>query len=363
MPTVDGSSTPGCRTFNLYGAPTIKPKPGDASPWIKHVASMFGAEAEHIINWLAHRVQHPEEKINHALVLGGAQGIGKDTLLEPIKAAIGPWNFTEVSPVQMLGRVQRICEICCHAKSAKARDLGETDRYAFYEHLKTLTAAPPNILRRRQKAHPRTCRLKCVQHHHHHKQQKLDAPAERRSPPFRRLVTAQKGRFPSGLLERALPLVCQWRKRDSSRIISTGSTWLASMQRHRRQRHRRFGKSSIRPARRKMLKWPTHSTRSAGLPRSPWADPDKGGFSAPGFADWLRDRKNRRKIPHRFEEAGYVPVRNPDATDGLWKVTGKRQAVYAKRDLSLRDQIEAAARVGTPTIPSRRPFNRSVWSV
>ena len=28
-------------------------------------------------------------------VLGGLQGIGKDTLLEPVKRAVGPWNFQE----------------------------------------------------------------------------------------------------------------------------------------------------------------------------------------------------------------------------------------------------------------------------
>jgi len=47
------------------------------------------------------------------------------------------------------------------------------------------------------------------------------------------------------------------------------------------------------------------------------------------FKDWLKDRKNRRAIPHRLETADYVPVRNPDRpVDGLWKIGGKRQAVY-----------------------------------
>ena len=41
-------------------------------------------------------------------VLGGAQGIGKDTMLEPVKHAVGPWNFHEMSPANMLGRVQRL---------------------------------------------------------------------------------------------------------------------------------------------------------------------------------------------------------------------------------------------------------------
>ena len=66
---------------------------------------------KHILKWLAHRVQRPAEKINHALVLGGAQGIGKDTMLEPVKRAIGPWNFSEVSPQHMLGRFNGFLKI------------------------------------------------------------------------------------------------------------------------------------------------------------------------------------------------------------------------------------------------------------
>ena len=45
------------------------------------------------------------------------------------------------------------------------------------------------------------------------------------------------------------------------------------------------------------------------------------------FADWLTDRRNSRRIPHRLEGCGYVPVRNPDADDGLWRMEDKRQAV------------------------------------
>ena len=64
------------------------------------------------------------------------------------------------------------------------------------------------------------------------------------------------------------------------------------------------------------------------------------------FAEWLRDRRNARRIPHRLEECGYVAVRNRDAKDGLWKVGGKRQLIYAKANLSPRERIEAAMRIG-----------------
>jgi len=53
-----------------------------------------------------------------------------------------------------------------------------------------------------------------------------------------------------------------------------------------------------------------------------------------GLFEWLDDRKNRRVIPHRFEACGYIPVRNPDATDGLWKIGGKRQAVYGRQGVA-----------------------------
>ena len=56
------------------------------------------------------------------------------------------------------------------------------------------------------------------------------------------------------------------------------------------------------------------------------------------FSEWVKDRKNRRVVGHRFEAIGYVPVRNPTAEDGLWKIHGKRQAVYAKQALDPRDR-------------------------
>jgi hypothetical protein len=72
------------------------------------------------------------------------------------------------------------------------------------------------------------------------------------------------------------------------------------------------------------------------------------------FASWLRDHKNRRAIPHRFEQCGYVPVRNGDRKEGLWKVSGTRQVVYALRELSVRDQLEAVNQlIAMERVPDR----------
>jgi hypothetical protein len=122
----------GC--LNLYRPPVLIPgNGGGAERWLKHVYAVYPEDAEHIILWLAHRVQCPAEKINHALVLGGEQGIGKDSLLEPIKRAVGPWNWQDESPTMILesrfnGYLKAVV-----LRVNEARDLGDFDR--FPKHL------------------------------------------------------------------------------------------------------------------------------------------------------------------------------------------------------------------------------------
>jgi hypothetical protein len=141
----------GATAFNLYRPPQRHyGDPNAAGLWISHVRKVFGANANHIILWLAHRVQRPHEKINHALMLGGKQGIGKDSMLEPVKHAVGSWNFAEVSPQHVLGNFNGFLKSVI-LRVSEARDLGEVDRFKFYDHSKALTAAPRDVLRVNEK--------------------------------------------------------------------------------------------------------------------------------------------------------------------------------------------------------------------
>jgi len=141
----------GATCFNLYKPPTIVPgDPNKARPWRDLVHLVYPTEAEHIIAYCAHRVQRPQEKINHAMVFGGAPGIGKDTILEPVKRAVGPWNFQEVSPQQTMGTYNGFLQSVLFRVS-EARDLGDADRFQFFDHMKTYTAAPPDVLRVNEK--------------------------------------------------------------------------------------------------------------------------------------------------------------------------------------------------------------------
>jgi hypothetical protein len=62
----------------------------------------------------------------------------------------------------------------------------------------------------------------------------------------------------------------------------------------------------------------------------------------PKFAEWLEEPRNQRAIPRRFENCGYISVRNPNKKDHKWIVYSKRRVVYAKKSLCLQDQIAAA---------------------
>jgi hypothetical protein len=150
-------------SFNLYRPPMLEP--GDASkadPWRDHIHKVFGDDAEHIIKWCAQRAQHPEIKINHALVLGSEKhGIGKDAALEPVKRAIGPWNFGEVNPPQLLGRFNGFLKRVI-LRVNEVRDLGDVSRYSFYDHTKLYTASPPDVLRIDEKNLREHSILNCV---------------------------------------------------------------------------------------------------------------------------------------------------------------------------------------------------------
>jgi hypothetical protein len=72
---------------------------------------------------------------------------------------------------------------------------------------------------------------------------------------------------------------------------------------------------------------------------------DRAGLLQPAFAEWLRDRKNRRNTPHRFEDCGYAVVSNPNDTEGRWKMSRVRNTIYGKASLTIHDRLAAAFRL------------------
>jgi hypothetical protein len=336
----------GVTCFNLYLPPAIKPGgASEAGPWMEHIGKVFGDDADHILNWLAHRVQYPGDKINHALVLGGTQGIGKDTLLEPVKRAVGPWNFKEVSPQHMVGRFNGFVKSVI-LRINEARDLGDVNRFQFYDHMKAYAAAPPDVLRvdeknLREHSVFNCCGLIITTNH---KADGIYLPAD-----DRRHFVAWSDRTKEDFPDNYWRTLWSWYSSGGDRHVAA---YLA-------ERDLTFFDAKAPPPKTAAF-WdivdanrsPEDAELADVLDRM--GNPDATTLSrianeATGaFEVWIRDRKNRRAIPHRLEKCGYVPVRNDTADGGLWYINHARQVIYAKSELSIRDRLKAARNLVSP---------------
>lgn len=333
---------PGVDVFNQYREPNCRDgDPNNVEPWLKHIASIYPDNWEHIGMWLAHRCQRPGEKINHCLVMGGAPGIGKDTLLEPVKHAVGQWNWQEVQPPALLGRFNGFVKSVV-LRISEGRDLGDLDRYAFYEHTKVFMASPPDVLRCDEK-HLREYSVVNVMGviiTTNNKSSGIYLPSDDRR---HYVAWSPLTQTPEVIDECAR--MWQW-------YASGGLENVVAFL-------RRVNLSKFDP------KAPPPKTQAfyeiVDANRSPedseladtlekMRSPDAltvarlCDYASDDFEDWLKDRRNRRLIPHRLESVGYVPVRNTGADQGLWKIDGKRQTAYAKKTLSYRDQCVAVQR-------------------
>jgi hypothetical protein len=333
----------GCRVFNLYRAPIITPIAGSADRWLYHVEKLYGEDAAHVIRWCAHRVQKPADKINHAMVLGGKQGIGKDTLLEPVKHAIGAWNFLEVSPQQVLGRFNGFLKSVI-LRVSEARDLGDFDRFAFYDHMKALIAAPPDVLRideknRAEYAIPNVTGIVITTNH---KADGIFLPAD-----DRRHFVAWSDLDKSAFSPTYWNDLWHWYDNGGCRVVAHYllnldiSAFNPKAPPPQTNAFFEIVNASRSPEDAEFADALDGHCRSNGLRAWPAAVTIAdivAGASQSDFIDYLKDRRNSRKIPYRFEACGYTPVRNPGAEDGLWAIKGRRQVIYARSDLSFKDR-------------------------
>ena len=65
----------------------------------------------------------------------------------------------------------------------------------------------------------------------------------------------------------------------------------------------------------------------------------------PAVRGQIRDRKNRRSIPHRLEKCGLIPFRNDTAQSGLWRISGIRQVIYVQTSLQPVERLRAARKL------------------
>jgi hypothetical protein len=328
----------GSHCYNRYTQPIIASgNPMKATRWVEHIHRVFPGEADHIIKWLAHRRQFPGDKINHALVIGGNQGIGKDTLLEPVKHAVGPWNFHEIAPTNLFDAFNPFVKSVI-LRVSEARDLGDLNRYSFYDHMKTYTAAPPDVLtcnekHVRQQAVFNVCGVIIT----NYKSDGIYLP-----PDDRRHFVAWSPLGRDSFPQSYFGDLFAWYHSGGMEHVATYlqqldlSGFNAKAPPPKTAAFHDIVDANRSPQDAELADVLDTLNKPSAITLDVLT-----GKAGPAFRDWLQDHRNRRLIPHRLESAGYVRFRNSASTDGLWKLKGRRQAVYALDSLTSYDRLAA----------------------
>jgi hypothetical protein len=338
----------GARVFNGYRPPKIVHAINDdVSFWQGHLQELWPDQATHIERWFAHRVQRPGEKINHALVLGGVPGIGKDAIIEPLRRAVGAWNVAEVSPQTILGNFNEFVRSVV-LRISEGKDLGDYDRFVFYEATKTLMAAPPETLR---------CNPKFVKPYYvlnvtgviittNHKVGGLFLPADDRRH-FVAWSTKEMSDFDAAY----------WAK-YWARLNAGGADAVAE---HFRNLDLKDFDPKAPPERTQAFWEMVDAMRSEeesdmadvieslGNPKALMvADliANAETFQRFRFAEFLKDPAKRRTVVIRLEGCGYRRLDNPADKRGRWKIGGQRGSVYVQRQLIDREAFAAIRELG-----------------
>ena len=228
---------------------------------------------------------------------------------------------------------------------SEARDLGEYDRFAFYDHMKAYTAAPPEVLRVDEKnlreypipnssasSSPRTTRTDGIY---------LSADDRRH---FVAWTDLDKTSFSAEYWN----ALWHWYAKGGCEIVAH---YLLGIDLKRLQPQEPPPQTEaffeiVNASRAPEDAEIADALETLGWPNAITVSKIITGAPSQSLVDFLRGSQKQPPHSSQAEACGYVQVRNRDAKDGLWKILGRRQAVYAKDTLSPRERLAAVATLG-----------------
>jgi hypothetical protein len=333
---------PGARIFNLYKPPmVVVAADQDIKFWRDHLYTLWPRQADHIEKWFAFKTQQPGDKINHGLLLGGDPGIGKDAVIEALKRAVGSWNFKEISPQAVLGTFNEFARTVV-LRISEAKDLGDFDRFSFYEATKTLMAAPPDTLRINEKYGKPYHALNVVGViiTTNHKVSGLFLPADDRRH-FVAWSVREQAQFDADY----------WAK-YWGRMESGGATAVAA---HLRSLDlTKFNPKA--PPERTQAFWEmvnamrsedesdmADAVESLGYPKALTVScivARARRLDCYDLMRFLQERKNARLVALRLESCGCRRLANPHDKRGRWQIGEQRTGVYVRKELTDREGFD-----------------------
>jgi len=150
---------------NTWQPSNLVPVEGDISPWWNLFKHLFPEESSQIriLDWMAHVMQHPHIKINHALLIGGGQRIGKDSIFQPLIYGVGVKNVKNVK-AEMLD--EKYDDHFIGVKLAILQEIhrdGFRDAKAIENKMKVYLADPPLEMEMRRLGAPSVTQRNLIQ--------------------------------------------------------------------------------------------------------------------------------------------------------------------------------------------------------
>lgn len=134
---------------NLWKAGAALPEEvvsdSEIKPWLDHLAYVLPDAQERavLMDWMAWVAQNQAEKPNWGVLMGGAHGTGKSTLIEPLRIALGYRNVREIGPSDLeSGYTGWLAQ----TKLFVVEEMHAFERKAMMQRLKNFLAAPPYTL-------------------------------------------------------------------------------------------------------------------------------------------------------------------------------------------------------------------------
>lgn len=148
-PPFVASKDPVLKTFNRWKPTTVVARVVseiEIKPWLDHLLFVLGTkeERDRFLRWCAFNVQHPELKPNWHYLIMSIAGLGKDTMVAPLKLAFGAGNWKEELIYSLANNFNEVVEhkFLIIGETAQPKS-GFVSAHDFSTRLKPLLAQPP----------------------------------------------------------------------------------------------------------------------------------------------------------------------------------------------------------------------------
>ncbi len=332
----------GSAIFNTYRAPNVLP--GDsrlAEPWVTHVRKLMPREgdADQFFNYLAHRVQRPGEKPRFALLIGGGQGVGKDTAVDMCVPAIGEWNVKCIDPAAFDSSFNEFAAAVL-VRINEAANLQDMTKWAFNERTKVLISGNPDFATINPKYGQKfSLKMFCgVIMTTNHLIGGIHIPPDDRRYDVIECATFEEMELcDANVRAHYFTQLYNWFYMPGARWHIAAwlgerdlSRWSASSGQRKTAGHRSIIMASMAAD-----AWALEAIEDLGLPEIV----KSSILIERGIAAGENREAIARKLPHVMTRIGYTTCYNPSAADGRWKLAGVRHTLFVKTGVTVNARL------------------------